>query len=188
LNGTQYIDGSRPRDLPDFRIASLDLAPALIALIGATPLAACGKGITGGPSLIIDSFGNFYAVGFFGVQLSCLGYVSFGEGYAARIYSDINWNRPRSINEEQIRATITGWCVNAGVQVVAGISGSWCVNGATSATWFYTPGVGGSIYGSYGIALPYKRPDLAWNYVDQTPGIFKQDVYNDLLLAYASCK
>ena len=188
LNGRQYIDGNRPRDLPDFRVASLDIAPALVLAVGGGPFAVCGKGLTGGLEGVIDRFGNTYAVGFLGGQLSCLGYISVGEGYVARQFSDINWNRPRPVNEAQIRETITGFCINGGIQLVAGASGSICLNGATSATWFYTPGAGGSVYGSFGVELPYKRPDLAWDYVDQTQGYTKQDVYYDLLLAYASCK
>ena len=41
LNGRQYIDASRPRDLPDFRIVNVDLVPAILAF---TPLAVCRRG------------------------------------------------------------------------------------------------------------------------------------------------
>lgn len=187
LNGEQYIDADRSRDLPDFRVASLDIAPFIEALIGAVPIAICGKGFTGGPSAVIDRYGNIYAELFIGGQLSCLGYISMGEGYVARQFSDIRWAESEIPTEGEIRDTITGFCFNGGVQLVAGISGTICVNGATAATEFLSPGIGGSIYGSYGFETPLRRPDLAWDYVDRIPGISKDDIYYEIMKGWSDC-
>ena len=186
LNGFQYTDASRPRDLPDFRVASLDLAPLAMAFIGLVPLSICGEGFTGGPAVIIDRYGNIYGELFIGMQLSCLGYISAGERYVDRAPSGINWTRAKIPSPSDISNTISGWCSNVQIQVVAGVSATGCFNGSAAWTAFYTPGVGGSIFATYGIPTRMKREDLAWDYIDRYLGITRNEV---LLQIYSSaCK
>jgi hypothetical protein len=169
------MDYDRPIDLPDFRVVSVDIAPAVVALIH-PGLAICGKGLTGSVSAVVDRYGHVYGGFFLGGQLSCLGYVSAGEGYVARHFSDIRWTRSEIPNEDQINATITGPCLNGSIQIVGGVVGSICVNGATSALMFLTPGVGGAVYGSWMFDLGLLRQDLAWDYIDRVPGYTRADV------------
>jgi RHS repeat-associated protein len=190
LGGSRWsgdvMDHDRPIDLPDFRIANIDIAPALLAVLGIVPLSICGKIATGGVSAVVDRYGHVYGGVFLGAQGSCFGYISGGEGYVNRNFitreglrfssSGINWTQAEIPNETEIAETITGPCANASGQVLGGINGSVCWNGAASAYAFLTPGAGFAIYGSFMLDLNYRRPDLAWDYIDRDPGETRADV------------
>ncbi len=181
LNGQQYIDGTRPRDLPDFRVASIDFAPLIWSGLGAVPFTLCGKAFTGGITGIIDRYGKIYGEFFLGLQGSCLGYVSAGEGYVDRNPSSLSWDQSDIPDENQIHETIVGICGNVQGQIIGGLSASLCLNGSASITAFYTPGIGGSLFDSMGFVTPWERPDLAWDYIDRIPGINEPEVLQQII-------
>ncbi len=173
----QYLDEGRPKDLPDFRVASVDVAPLLELAIPPHIWGVVGKFVTGGPVAFVDRFGRLYGGFFIGGQYSYLGYISAGEGYVDR-YWPPDIRELKIPDRTEVSDAITGPCLNVQGQTLVGVGGSVCVNGATSSFVFF--GIGGGIagYGSWLFDLHKNIPEWNWDYVDYISGFTRQDVEN----------
>jgi hypothetical protein len=166
LDGQEYLEASRPRDLPDFRFVSIDVAMDWIPVVGNI--------ITAGFVGVIDRYGYIYVGAYGGFGMTFGAPVTFGESYAAPYRSSIipQIRGEGEIPEpNQLEWVITGACGNFSLGAGFVPSVSICQSGGYSMNYAYSIGFGGSmtisrVYGPY-----YKADQLAWDYIDRKLGV-----------------
>jgi hypothetical protein len=189
-----YLDEMRPRDLPDFRIASLDVVNLELSLAGIS----LPTGPTAGGAAMIDRHGQLYIGGFFGWQagnsVPVYGAISMGEGYIMKTTSQSGVHKTLDplggtgnrefLNSDEIRTSLTDWCYfNFQTAFATGGIGARCPNNVTTVTYFYTPGYGVALYASYFEPFVLKQSTqefLAWDYIDKLPGYTRSNLYQRL--------
>ncbi len=170
LDGQEYLDADRPRDLPDFRFVNIDVAMDFIPVLGNIVAA----GFVG----VIDRYGYVYAGVYGGLGATAGLPVTVGESYIAPYRSDII-PQIRGIGAipepDRTKAVITGACGNFTLGISFYPSASICQSGGYSMNYSYSIGFGGSMTIS-SIFGPFNKIDhLAWDYIDRKSGI---DVHN----------
>jgi len=173
LDGQEYLDADRPRDLPDFRTMSGDL----LWLLGGPAGIIVSQIFDAGLSVTIDRYGEIYVSGYGGVAPSIGGQpISVGEGYISRrpeeIINQIS-NRGYIPSATQTHEAITGFCDVLGANLLTGLGQvALCGNGSTMVVYGYTFGlIGGHFEGSFGMDTGINIPSLAWDYIDKKSGI-----------------
>jgi hypothetical protein len=133
---------------------------------------------------------------FMGRDLSCSPSVgglpvSIGEGYInskpENFISSIS-GRGTIPGEREVKGTIEKLCFQDGLSIwFNSYQASACGSGATSFLYGYAVSLVGADGGaSYTLDAIHKFPELAWDYIDDQPGVSKQDVLN--IIAMDSCR